>query len=378
MNRTTGLPAPEKVCGQTAEIMSRNATTPRASPARVRAVRTPRSSPPAEAPRRRRSSNAASAVATAAVSVSTPSAVAASVSSTTPSAQHSNAPTTGAALHTAAISSTWFSSNPAKAGGERFFLHFAVAWIALMAVIVGTRAFVWFTPEHYLAVGLVIAVPCVLLPIAFPPAGEAHLPLTQRYTFKNNVWVAIVTFSALWIWQIYFYKVLCTRYSFSEGVYRINNVPVALFLITQGYFTLYHAASDMVLRAFARRFPRAPLVAHFVVLIAYCCVVAFAETFTIQNFEYYQIHDRWAMYTYGTAFYAMYFVFTFPMHLGIDEEADSESGQQQWPLSRVVINSFAACGMVTVALELWRVSIGAIVPNCPYPEASACGTPFIQ
>jgi cycloeucalenol cycloisomerase len=363
--------------------MSRNASTPRASPTRARAARTPRSSPPAETARRRRSSRAS----TAAASVSSPSAAAivadqasASVSSTSPAAKHSKAlaPPAAAALSAAATSPTWFSSNAAKAGGERFFLHFAVAWIALMAVIVGTRAFVWFTPEHYLAVGLVIAVPCVLLPIAFPPAGEAHLPLTQRYTFKNNVWVAIVTFSALWIWQIYFYKVLCTRYSFSEGVYRINNVPVALFLITQGYFTLYHAASDMVLRAFARRFPRAPLVAHFVVLLAYCCVVAFAETFTIQNFEYYQIHDRWAMYTYGTAFYALYFVFTFPMHLGIDEEADSESGQQQWPLSRVVINAFAACGMVTVALELWRVSIGAIVANCPYPEASACGTPFIQ
>ena len=356
--------------------MARQASTPRASPARVRAARTLQPTPPpTETPRRRRSSTATTtaAAAAAAVPVSSPSEAAIAADLPRPSVS-----STLSAQHGDATSSTWFSSNPAKAGGERFFLLYAVAWIALMAVIVGTRAFVWFAPEHYLVVGLVIAVPCVLLPIAFPPAGEAHLPLTQRYTFKNNVWVAIVTFSALWIWQIYFYKVLCTRYTFSEGVYRVNNVPVALFLITQGYFTLYHAASDMVLRAFARRFPRAPLVAHLVNLLAYCCVVAFAETFTIQNFEYYDIHDRWAMYTYGTAFYALYFVFTFPMHLGIDEEADTESQPPQWPLSRVVINAFAACGMVTVALELWRVSIGAIVANCPFPEAHACSTPFIQ
>ncbi len=46
-----------------------------------------------------------------------------------------------------------------------------------------------------------------LIPIIWPLAAESHLPLVQRYTFKNNVWVFIVTFYALWVWQIYFYKV---------------------------------------------------------------------------------------------------------------------------------------------------------------------------
>jgi hypothetical protein len=44
--------------------------------------------------------------------------------------------------------------------GEHYFLWFAAGWIAFMAIIVGTRAFVWFSPEQYLAVGIAIFVPC--------------------------------------------------------------------------------------------------------------------------------------------------------------------------------------------------------------------------
>ncbi len=32
-----------------------------------------------------------------------------------------------------------------------------------------------------------------LIPIIWPLAAEMHLPLVHRYTFKNNVWVFIVT-----------------------------------------------------------------------------------------------------------------------------------------------------------------------------------------
>jgi cycloeucalenol cycloisomerase len=289
-----------------------------------------------------------------------------------PSVPTSSASTAPSSIAPAPASEYWsfLSSNPAKAGGERFFLLYAVAWIGLMVVIVGTRAFESFTPEHYMAVGINIFVPCVLWPIIFPPASEAHLPLVERYTFKNNVWIFIVTFYALWVWQIYFYKVLCTNYTFSIDQYRINNVPICLFMITQGYFSMYHAVSDAVLRAFWRRFPQTSArvcVVFVFYLLGFSCLLAFAETFTIQNFEHYQIIDRNAMYIYGSVFYALYFVFTFPMHLTFDEDA-----AQPWSLWQVVCNAFAASGMVTIALELWRVAIGSIVPNCPLPEAAGC------
>jgi cycloeucalenol cycloisomerase len=250
-----------------------------------------------------------------------------------------------------------FSPNPVKAGGERYFLWNAVYWISIMAVIVATRAFETFEPFSYMLVGYSIAIPCIVWPIFFPPIEEAHLPLTQRYTFKNNVWVFIVSFYALWVWQHYFYQVLCTFYSFSRDQYRINNVPIALFMITQGYFAMYHTVSDIALRQFRRRFPNAPHVVFFVFLFAFCSLVAFAETFTIQNFPYYVIRDQRAMYIYGSLFYALYFIFTFVMHAEIDEEKRGKPSS----LREVVINAFAACGMVTMALEIWRVSLGPIV-----------------
>lgn len=219
--------------------------------------------------------------------------------------------------------STLLSDNPAKAAGERYFLAFAAYWVTLMAVVVGTQAFEWFSPEQYLAVGVAIVVPCVVYPLLFPLEAEAHQSVWERYTTKNNVWVAIVTFYALWVWQIYFYVVLCTRYTFSVGVLRINNVPVTLFLITQGYFSLYHTLSDIVVRAYHRRFGRPGSLmgwcAFVVALFAFCYSVAFMETLTIQHFPHYDIYDRHAMYVYGSVFYALYFIWTFPAHAGLDE-----------------------------------------------------------
>lgn len=51
--------------------------------------------------------------------------------------------------------------------------------------------------------------------------------------------------------------------------------------------------------------------ASVVLLVAY--VTAFMEAFTLENFPYYEHTDRWLMYKYGSAFYALYFIVSFPM-----------------------------------------------------------------
>lgn len=64
-------------------------------------------------------------------------------------------------------------------------------------------------------------------------------------------------------------------------------VPFALFLITHSYFHFYHVLSNMVLRLAWRRFNNrvgVVSVLAIVVLIAVMSwIVAFMETFTIQN-----------------------------------------------------------------------------------------------
>jgi len=278
----------------------------------------------------------------------------------------------------------WLSPNPMKASGEVFFLAYAVGWIGLMAAIVATRAFENFTPEHYMAVGAVIFVPCVLLPLLFPNSEERGVPLLQRYTLKNNVWNLIVTFYGLWCWQIYFYVVLCTRYTFSVDRYRFINVPICLFGITQGYFTMYHTVSDIVLRAYWRRAGSsslaylskasgAAMLGYAVFIFAFSYAVAFIETFSIQHFPHYDIFDRSKMYLYGSVFYALYFVVTFPMHLGIDEDP-----KDRWSMRAVVCNALAACAAVTFLLDMWRIAIGPIILDCPFEEARAMSVPFVQ
>jgi len=300
-------------------------------------------------------------------------------------AAKASARTPAAAQGIGGIPTGILSSNPVKRSGERFFLWWSVAWIGLMVVIVATRAFATFTPWDYMYVGMAIGCPCVLLPILFPSKEEADLPFYERYTFKNNVWCGILTFYGLWCWQIYFYTVLCTRYTFSQNELRFNNVPICLFLITQGYFTLYHTLSDAVLRSFYRwaQWPMEEgelakaggLVATLVYALfvgLFSVAVAFMETFTIQHFEPYEIHDREAMYKYGSVFYALYFVVSFPMHVYLEEAKTPHS------LKHYVMNAFATCGMVTLLLDMWRMAIGSIVQDCPFQEAHLRLIPFVM
>lgn len=66
------------------------------------------------------------------------------------------------------------------------------------------------------------------------------------------------------------------------------------------------------------------------------------------------------MYIYGSGFYALYFIVSFPMFARIDE----------WPnllpkfsLSQSAIDSFGACMIITLLLDFWRLSIGPIFQN---------------
>jgi cycloeucalenol cycloisomerase len=206
-------------------------------------------------------------------------------------------------------------------------------------------------------VGVLIGFPPVILPLLFP-GSDASLPWTSRYTTKANVWIFILSWVANYLWTHYFYTVLGASYTFPA--WRLNDVPFALYLITHSYFHFYHVLSNIVLRWFWRRFDNRVGVASalFVVLLiaSLSFVVAFMETFTIQHFPYYHIPDRTAMYLYGSMFYALYFVVSFPMFLRMDERPG-----ECWSISRATIDALAACMLITQLLDFWRLWIGPIV-----------------
>ena len=60
------------------------------------------------------------------------------------------------------------------------------------------------------------------------------------------------------------------------------------------------------------------------------------------------------MYTVGSVCYGIYFIVAFPMFYGLDE------GVSKWSLSYTVTNAPAACMLVTVLLEVWRLTVGGL------------------
>lgn len=270
-------------------------------------------------------------------------------------------------------SSSIFSPNPEKARAEQFFLLWAAVWISILFYIVYSQWFETFTPYHYLALGLLLFIFPTVFPIVCPTLFlAAHLPIARRYTTKANLYIGILSWIANYFWTHYFYVVLHATYTFTA--HRLNDVPFALYLITHSYFHFYHVLSSMMMRFTWRRVPskgvtRYLSVGAVVLLASYS--VAFLETFTIQHFPHYDIPDRHAMYLYGSMFYGIYFIVTFPMFARLDEDANS------WTLSQTVIDTLAACMIVTQLLDVWRISIGQVT-DAPAANPVRHAVPFVH
>jgi len=206
-------------------------------------------------------------------------------------------------------------------------------------------------------VGLSFSIPPFILPLLFP-GSDASIPWHKRYTTKANAWIFILSWVANYFWTHYFYNVLGASYTFHA--WRLNDVPFALYLMTHSYFHFYHVLSNIALRWCWSKVGNKPrlvstlIIALIIAVMSY--VVAFMETWTIQNFPYYHIPDRHAMYVYGSMFYALYFLVSFPMFLRLDEKVG-----ECWSLSRSVVDALAASMLITQCLDAWRLGIGPIV-----------------
>lgn len=78
----------------------------------------------------------------------------------------------------------------------------------------------------YMMVGLVTALPCVLLPLLLQPKAEAGKPWLQRYWVKANIWIAIFSFVGNYFWTHYFFQLLGASYTFKA--WRLNGVRAPL------------------------------------------------------------------------------------------------------------------------------------------------------
>jgi cycloeucalenol cycloisomerase len=254
----------------------------------------------------------------------------------------------------------FFSTCESKAWGDKFFLLYAPLWISYFGFLILTNYYANASRLEWVMYGVIMVIPLFAYPLLFPGKADRHLPITQRYWFKANVWVAIFNYVGNYFWTHYFYNLLGAKYTMDT--YRINNVPYLMFLATQAYFTFYHSLINVVLRMFYSSWPK-PSTTRFIAvsLLVFSLAVftAFMETFTIQAFPFYTHKDKLYMYTIGSVFYSLYFIVSFPMFFRMDEDPTDK-----WPLSRVIIDSLGSAMLVTILLDLWRLAVGGI-PGSP-------------
>ena len=82
-------------------------------------------------------------------------------------------------------------------------------------------------------------------------------------------------------------------------------------------------------------------------------ITAFMETLTISGFPYYEFEDRNMAYTIGSAFYGIYFLFSFPMFFRLDEYKDSTLS-----LWQTIVDSMGSGMMILIMLDAVRLCLG--------------------
>lgn len=268
------------------------------------------------------------------------------------------------------------AANPSKRYTELLWLTYSPFWITwALCILVPFKLYEEIEEVGYMAIGLTAATPCFVLPLFIPCKADVGKPFLQRYWVKANLWIAVFSFIGNYFWTHYFYKLLGASYTFKS--WRLNDVPITLYFMTHAYFCFYHALSNVLLRlvrtslqnshAFVRRTAMGMLV------FALSYATAYGETLTIAHFPYYAFIDRDAMYTVGSLFYAIYFFVSFPMFFRMDEDVGTKKRQQQpWTLAQAFFDSLAAGMLVTILLDLWRISFGGIVTS-----AQASGLPWM-
>ena len=314
----------------------------------------------------------------------------------------------------------WSAPNAGKAWSERFFLRYSVVWILFFGCVIVSGAWEHFAHVEYMAVCGAIALPCLLAPalLLAPAPSEARLPLWRRQWFRANAWIAIISYVGNYFWTHYFFTLLGADYTFPS--WRLNGVPIPMFLATHAYFCTYHTLTTMALRrwrsgaTFRTALPPwlRPLATSALITVM-AWLTAFTEAFTIQGFPYYRIRDREYLYTVGSVVYGLYFVVSFPMYARLDEYAEAEGvpaaaaggeeaapaaaprrrrslsiatrrgalpaaladapRERAWTLSATCIDSLAACMLVTILLDLWRLGYTAYAGR----EGGEGGLPWI-
>ena len=134
-----------------------------------------------------------------------------------------------------------------------------------------------------------------------------------------------------------------------------------MYLLTQAYFLTYHSTAVVVLRRIRTSgIPIGPVLWPILVLVvayfwAWMETQAMANPWIESQF-YYKDMDR--MLAYGSAFYALYFIPSFPIFYQIDEQRDSN-----WSLKHTAAAALAAGMIMLFLLDFAAAIFGPLTPT---------------
>lgn len=261
-------------------------------------------------------------------------------------------------------------TEPTKYCYELFCWYYTIIWIGLFGCIVVTQCYEHFTAWTYIFVCGGLALPLILQPILYPQAWpvkfdnkllrnpDVERPLFERYSTKTTLYLLTYSFIGNYWYTHYFYSVLKAKYTMPA--HRLNDVPIAMFLATHFYFSTYHVCvSNSILRYVDRQYTkgwkRGLLFWYTVLFLSY--FTAFMETLSISSFPYYSFDDRTMAYVWGSAFYGIYFIVSFPGFYYLDTDVDKKIGKKM-----TLWDTFTtACGhgmMILTLLDFVRLYLG--------------------
>ena len=252
----------------------------------------------------------------------------------------------------------WFSDNPDRAWGEKFFLAYSPVWMLSMAMMMFTGWQATFSDSALLLHSFTVALPLLLIPMFIYPAALGK-SWWQSYWFKANIYMAIFSIFGNYFGSEYFFDVLGMVYHFPNATTTLDpalvghnnqSVPVIMYFYTHAYFMTYHTTAVIVLR----RMMNSGLPLRWLLFLPLTLIVGYAwawmETKAMANplmaTSFYYTNMP-AMLAYGSLIYATYFVASFPIFYFLDEQR-----LKPWKLVSVCSAALSASMLVFYLLEV--------------------------
>eukprot|EP00039_Didymoeca_costata_P010650 m.144157 g.144157 ORF g.144157 m.144157 type:complete len:275 (-) comp14911_c0_seq2:2356-3180(-) len=238
---------------------------------------------------------------------------------------------------------------------EKFILFFTPIWTSVVAGIVYTEVYTSFSPEDYVLLGVTLSLPCILGPLLTLKLyhGVNVFHSKNLYWLKYNLYCGVLMFQGSYFITHYFYTVLGARYTVptGDGRWEFNNVPICMYLLAHPYFCTYHVIAERIIN-----FSQLQGMFNVLLILLLAFITAILETLSIEAFPHYNYPDRDAFLTKGSAFYSIFFVFSYPMYVELAKNG------QTWSLWHTVVHSMGCAMLIMTTMDFWRLFLGPISP----------------